>query len=108
MAGISSKAAGGVENRKKFNGYELNTDLDLNLDESFYRTYDPQLGRFLQIDPEPKYEESPYVSMGNNPISYADPLGNNWWDVVVGTIYGIADNVMPGGDLRAKYKPTDR
>jgi RHS repeat-associated protein len=107
MSGISSKAAGGIENKKKFNGYELNTDLDLNLDESFYRTYDPQLGRFLQIDPEPKYEESPYVSMGNNPISYADPLGNNWWDVVVGTFAGIADNLMPGGNLRARYKPTD-
>jgi RHS repeat-associated protein len=57
MNGISSKAAGKVENKKKFNGYEENKDLDVNWLESFYRTYDPQLGRFWQIDPKPNYTE---------------------------------------------------
>jgi hypothetical protein len=36
MAGISSKAAGSLTNRYKYNSYELDADLDLNLDESFY------------------------------------------------------------------------
>ena len=36
MAGISSKAAGKLENRRKFNdGTELNTDFDINLYETF-------------------------------------------------------------------------
>jgi RHS repeat-associated protein len=69
QAGISSKAFGRLENRKKFNGYEENKDFDLNWLESFYRTYDPQLGRFWQVDPKPNHSESPYAAMGNNPIS---------------------------------------
>lgn len=79
MAGISSKAAGSLENKKsKYNGYELTTDFDLSLYESFYRTHDPQIGRFLQIDPKPIYEESPFTAMGNNPIKYNDLLGDKY------------------------------
>jgi len=32
MAGISSKAAGGIENKKKYQGYEYNNDFDVNFD----------------------------------------------------------------------------
>jgi len=77
MAGISSKAAGTLENKKsKYNGYELNTDFDINLYESFYRTHDPQIGRFLQPDPKPTDMESLYAAMGNNPIKNTDFLGD--------------------------------
>ena len=67
MVGISSKAAGGLENKKKYNGIEFDTDLDLNLYEAFYRDLDPQTGRFLQIDPktEGQETESPYSSMAS-------------------------------------------
>lgn len=76
MSGISSKAAGGLENKKKYQQYELNTDFDINLYESFYRSHDPQLGRFWQIDPRPSDYESPYAAMGNNPILNFDLLGD--------------------------------
>jgi RHS repeat-associated protein len=80
MAGISSKALsfGGPENKKKYQQYEFNSDFDLNLYESFYRTHDPQIGRFLQIDPKVDsfYAWSPYVAMLNNPIKFVDILGN--------------------------------
>jgi RHS repeat-associated protein len=77
MTGISSKAAGSLENkRSKYNGYELNTDFDLNLYESFYRTHDQQIGRFWQIDPKPTVDISLYSSMDNNPILHNDPLGD--------------------------------
>jgi RHS repeat-associated protein len=78
MAGISSKAAGKLENKFKYNGIEHNTDFDLNMYDAFYRNLDPQIGRFWQIDPETEMleEYSPYASMYNNPISVVDPLGN--------------------------------
>jgi RHS repeat-associated protein len=76
MAGISSKAAGGVENKQKYQQYELNTDFDINLYECFYRNHDPQLGRFWQIDPKPTDYESLFAAMGNNPIKNIDILGD--------------------------------
>jgi RHS repeat-associated protein len=78
MAGISSKAAGKLENKFKYNGIEHNTDFDLNMYDAFYRNLDPQIGRFWQIDPEAESLEefSPYESMYNNPICVVDPLGD--------------------------------
>jgi RHS repeat-associated protein len=76
MAGISSKASGALTNKNKYQTYELNTDFDLNWNESFYRTHDPQLGRFWQPDPKAVDEISLYAAMDNNPISKTDYLGD--------------------------------
>lgn len=91
QSGISYKAAGKLENKKsKFNGYELNTDFDINLYESFYRSHDPQLGgRFWQIDPKPDFEISPYAAMGNNPVLNSDPLGDTLAPILKGIGGGI-------------------
>jgi RHS repeat-associated protein len=78
MAGISSKAAGKLENRYKFNsGTELNNNFDLNWYETDFRSYDPQIGRFWQIDPlaEITEELSGYAYCSNNPILRNDPTG---------------------------------
>src|SRR5690606_10761261 len=58
MHGISTKAIGfgDAANRRKYQQYELNEDFQINLNESFYRLHDPQIGRFLQIDPKPIFE----------------------------------------------------
>ncbi|WP_205514711.1 RHS repeat domain-containing protein [Longitalea arenae] len=81
MAGISSKALNSCypENRKRFNGIEHATDLELNQYDVFYRTFDPQVGRFCLIDPKIESAESwsPYTAMLDNPIRYMDPLGDS-------------------------------
>jgi len=54
ILGISSKAAVAAEydvNRKKFQGQEYTTDLDVDYYEFKYRFHDPSIGRFIQIDP---------------------------------------------------------
>lgn len=78
MAGISSKALSKLENKNKFNGIEFNSDLDINMYDAFYRNLDPQIGRFWQIDPKIESMEawSPNAATQNNPIRYADPLGD--------------------------------
>jgi RHS repeat-associated protein len=78
MAGISSKTVGKLRNKFKFNaGTELNEEFDLHYYETNFRSLDPQVGRFWQIDPmaEAVLEYSPYSYANNNPITFNDPLG---------------------------------
>ncbi|HRQ49451.1 MAG TPA: RHS repeat-associated core domain-containing protein, partial [Agriterribacter sp.] len=84
MAGISSKALNNTPvNRYKFNdGTELEnkefTDgSGLEWYATDFRSYDPQIGRFHQIDPLSEIADdwSPYVFAYNNPILFNDPLG---------------------------------
>jgi RHS repeat-associated protein len=100
MAGISSKtvAFGGAENKKKFNGIEHTTDLDLNQYDAFYRTFDPQLGRFWQVDPkvDSMFNWSPYVAMFDNPIKFMDPLGDSSKPTNTQQAYYPAPKTLPG------------
>ncbi|SHN16823.1 DUF6443 domain-containing protein [Chitinophaga sp. CF418] len=81
MAGISRNALKGKlypENGKRYNGIDFSQDLDLYQYDAFYRTLDPQIGRWRQIDPKIDNMESwsPYVSNFDNPVRYSDPLGD--------------------------------
>jgi RHS repeat-associated protein len=78
MAGISSRVLNSnySENKSKYNGIEQNEDFDLNMYDAFYRNFDPQIGRWWQIDPKPNDKESPYAAMANNPVLYSDFLGD--------------------------------
>jgi RHS repeat-associated protein len=43
---------------------------------TFFRQLDPRVGRWFSIDPKMSIWESPYVSMGNNPLLFNDKLGD--------------------------------
>ncbi|MEN9598577.1 MAG: hypothetical protein RL596_888 [Bacteroidota bacterium] len=83
MAGISSKAANTLLNRYQYNGgnelqsKEFSDGSGLELYDAVHRLYDPQLGRFFQIDKlaELGIDFTPYGFARNNPIRMDDPLG---------------------------------
>ncbi len=76
MPGRSNNTAN-PNNLYKFTGHERDDEADLTIDFMNARTYDPILGRMMQVDP--KYELyhgwSPYHYTLNNPLLYTDPTG---------------------------------
>jgi RHS repeat-associated protein len=87
MAGISDKAIKPkyAENKYRYNaGSELQHEefsdgTGLELYETSFRSLDPQLGRFAQIDPLADEDQgiSCYAYVGNNPVLLNDPSGQN-------------------------------
>jgi len=85
IAGISSKALKPyyAENKYKYNdgaelqNKEFSDGTGLEEYDCGFRNYDPQIGRFNQIDPLAilTADFSPYVFAGDNPILFNDPLG---------------------------------
>lgn len=85
MAGISTSAVafGSPRNKKKFNGgtefedKEFADESGLELYATDFRSYDPQIGRFVQPDilGDEANNWSPYSFAYDNPITFNDPLG---------------------------------
>lgn len=79
MAGISDKALLKPTNPYKYNGgSELEEDYGVSYYNTFYRKYDPQIGRFTGVDmlSEQGYGINPYHFGMNNPIFFNDPTGS--------------------------------
>ncbi|MGN6495710.1 MAG: DUF6443 domain-containing protein [Agriterribacter sp.] len=96
MQGISSKALNNApENKNKFNdgtelqNKEFNDGSGLEWYATDFRGYDPQIGRFHQVDPLADIVKnfSPYVFANNNPILLNDPWGLLGDTLVLPTVF---------------------
>ncbi|MBY0481792.1 MAG: RHS repeat-associated core domain-containing protein [Chitinophagaceae bacterium] len=79
IAGISSKKLGDsfegmLKNTNLYNDKELFDDGDLNWYDYGFRNYDPQIGRFTQLDPltDDYPQLTPYQYASNDPIGNID------------------------------------
>jgi RHS repeat-associated protein len=116
MAGISSKAAGKLENRFKYNGNKLESGewsdgSGLEMYDFNARTYDQQIGRFMQIDPELEDGQeglTPYHFGLNNPILHNDPDGKQPGPVIpiIRGLYLLAKWSQEQGTPVASMTPT--
>jgi RHS repeat-associated protein len=119
MAGISSKAAQtsdcGCPNKKGFNGNELqNKEFSdgsgLDVYDFNARTYDQQIGRFIQIDPMAdqagQEKITPYHFSYNNPSTYNDPTGNcpSCVGAIVGGVGGFIYGAFKHGFKNGGWK----
>lgn len=97
-------------NRYRFNGIEHEESGGLDL--AMYRSYDPTLGRFQQIDPfaEVFSSSSAYAFVENNPISYADPLGlfKTKFGVWLHKLFNGGDEILKGSKSGEWFVGTER
>ena len=114
MAGISSMAAGGFENKYKYNSHKIqNKEFSDNSGLEIYdygaRLQDPQLGRFWQVDPKCELfsQYTAYNYCFNNPMLFIDPDGMlakyNWED---GKYYD-GDEEVSWDKVREQYEIGD-
>ena len=73
LGGMSSR--NGQDNKFLYNGKEFEDEFGLDLYHYGVRYYDPQLGKWLQIDPADEFY-SPYVYCHNDPVNFVDPDGS--------------------------------
>ncbi|HYM93110.1 MAG TPA: RHS repeat-associated core domain-containing protein, partial [Chitinophagaceae bacterium] len=81
---LSDAYEGNTKNNYLYNDKELFDDGDLNWYDYGFRNYDPQIGRFTQLDPltfeYPFY--TPYQFAGDEPIANVDMDGLEPWKVL--------------------------
>ena len=80
MGGLSSPISG-TENRYRYNGKELHTELNLNWYDYGARMYDPSIGRWNGVDVQAEnyLPITPYAYVANNPLIFIDPNGEEIW-----------------------------
>lgn len=75
-----------------YQGQNAEQDPETGLNSFELRMYDPLIARWTSADPYGQFH-SPFLAMGNNPISQVDPRGGisfNWSSALVGAGIGAA------------------
>jgi RHS repeat-associated protein len=84
-----------LTNKAGYQGSYSDFEEELGLNDFDLRTYDPQIGRWLQPDPYDEFS-SPYVGMGNDPANNVDPSGGFIWDAIFRIAGTCASYLCPG------------
>ncbi|MGJ1409060.1 RHS repeat-associated core domain-containing protein [Sphingobacterium thalpophilum] len=93
--------SGGIDSRYGYQGLYAEKDKETGWNSFELRNYDPAVGRWLTVDPMAQYV-SPYVGMGNNPVSLFDPTGGWSGGGLWGWFKGIFASEKK--DVAAHYK----
>jgi RHS repeat-associated protein len=94
---ISSKAYGVANNNFLYQGDYSEFDDDLAWNDFELRSYDPQIGRFLQNDPYDQFA-SGYVGMGDDPGANVDEDGG-CYGCGIGKVAELANAASTAGDV---------
>jgi len=86
--------------RNKFTEKEWDDEFGLNWYDAAFRDYDPQIGRWLSVDPlAAKYPSlSPYSYAANNPLLFVDANGDSIW------IYDDGNRILYSQNMEYKGK----
>ena len=88
----------------KYNGKELQDELNLNVYNYGARNYDPAIGRWMNIDPlaEKHLHQTPYLYCNANPVIFMDPDGKDGIIVIKGGQITISSKIYLYGDGATK------
>jgi len=83
IQGISARAAGKLKTKQGYQGDYSEQDDETGYNEFALRSYDPQIGRWIQVDPF-VVQSGMYNGMGNDPVNMVDPTGGepdpDWYE----------------------------
>lgn len=99
MAMPGRNMTGAEQYRYGYQGQFAETDPETGKPAFELRLYDPRIMRWLSPDPAGQFS-SPYLAMGNNPISMIDPDG--------GTCYDAKGNQIPCGNDNSYFEGSVR
>lgn len=92
IKGISAKAFDKADNKYGYQGDFCEEEEETGWDEFELRMYDPQIGRWIGVDPYDEFA-SPYLGMGGDPVNNVDPDGGGIGPLggaLIGAVIGFA------------------
>lgn len=90
--------AGGPNYRYGYQGQYAEKDGETDWNAFELRMYDSRVARWLTVDPMGQYH-SPYLAMGNNPVSQIDPDGGQSYSTFIDCDGNVVGGTIADGDI---------